>query len=195
VAAAQRLSSCARPTESCAADFKSMSSRAVEMLKEDMEVLGPVRSREVAQARRRSHLRAPRGRGQGRSQVETATRCCLNVARTVRHAASSKYPPQSRRLYGAGPSKGPDRNGSKQKQTKSKASQCQHQYAAQAKMRENILPELSNFLLPPGRSRGIPVWSRDPMPGVRHCPARVKEGRFAADGISREDASAAASIV
>ena len=30
--------------------FKSMSSRAVEMLKEDMEVLGPVRSREVAAA-------------------------------------------------------------------------------------------------------------------------------------------------
>lgn len=30
--------------------FKSMSSRAVDMLKEDMEVLGPVRSREVAQA-------------------------------------------------------------------------------------------------------------------------------------------------
>ena len=30
--------------------FSSMSSRAVEMLKEDMEVLGPVRSREVAQA-------------------------------------------------------------------------------------------------------------------------------------------------
>jgi flagellar motor switch protein FliG len=30
--------------------FKSMSSRAVEMLKEDMEVLGPVRSREVNQA-------------------------------------------------------------------------------------------------------------------------------------------------
>jgi flagellar motor switch protein FliG len=33
-----------------AAIFKAMSSRAVEMLKEDMEVLGPVRSREVAQA-------------------------------------------------------------------------------------------------------------------------------------------------
>jgi len=32
--------------------FKAMSSRAVEMLKEDMEVLGPVRSREVAQAQR-----------------------------------------------------------------------------------------------------------------------------------------------
>lgn len=31
--------------------FKAMSSRAVEMLKEDMEVLGPVRSREVAHAR------------------------------------------------------------------------------------------------------------------------------------------------
>ena len=30
--------------------FKAMSSRAVEMLKEDMEVLGPVRSREVAAA-------------------------------------------------------------------------------------------------------------------------------------------------
>src|SRR5271166_4114243 len=30
--------------------FKSMSSRAVEMLKEDMEVLGPVRSREVQKA-------------------------------------------------------------------------------------------------------------------------------------------------
>ncbi len=30
--------------------FKSMSSRAVEMLKEDMDVLGPVRSREVSQA-------------------------------------------------------------------------------------------------------------------------------------------------
>jgi flagellar motor switch protein FliG len=30
--------------------FKSMSSRAVEMLKEDMEVLGPVRSRDVNQA-------------------------------------------------------------------------------------------------------------------------------------------------
>ena len=30
--------------------FKAMSTRAVEMLKEDMEVLGPVRSREVAQA-------------------------------------------------------------------------------------------------------------------------------------------------
>jgi flagellar motor switch protein FliG len=33
-----------------AAIFKSMSSRAAEMLREDMEVLGPVRSREVAQA-------------------------------------------------------------------------------------------------------------------------------------------------
>ncbi|MGC2248221.1 MAG: FliG C-terminal domain-containing protein, partial [Terriglobales bacterium] len=32
--------------------FKSMSSRAVEMLKEDMEVLGPVRSKDVSQAQR-----------------------------------------------------------------------------------------------------------------------------------------------
>jgi flagellar motor switch protein FliG len=31
--------------------FKSMSSRAVEMLKEDMEVLGPVRSREATRLR------------------------------------------------------------------------------------------------------------------------------------------------
>ncbi len=30
--------------------FKSMSSRAVEMLKEDMEVLGPVRTRDVVKA-------------------------------------------------------------------------------------------------------------------------------------------------
>jgi len=30
--------------------FKSMSSRAVEMLKEDMEVLGPVKAREVQKA-------------------------------------------------------------------------------------------------------------------------------------------------
>jgi flagellar motor switch protein FliG len=30
--------------------FKSMSSRAVEMLKEDMEVLGPVKSREIQKA-------------------------------------------------------------------------------------------------------------------------------------------------
>jgi flagellar motor switch protein FliG len=30
--------------------FKSMSSRAVEMLKEDMEVLGPVRSRDMLKA-------------------------------------------------------------------------------------------------------------------------------------------------
>jgi len=36
--------------ELCAQIFKAMSSRAVEMLKEDMEVLGPVRAREVAQA-------------------------------------------------------------------------------------------------------------------------------------------------
>jgi len=30
--------------------FKTMSSRAVEMLKEDMEVLGPVRGKEIAKA-------------------------------------------------------------------------------------------------------------------------------------------------
>jgi flagellar motor switch protein FliG len=38
--------------------FKSMSSRAVETLKEDMEVLGPVRSREVAQAQQEILLEA-----------------------------------------------------------------------------------------------------------------------------------------
>jgi flagellar motor switch protein FliG len=32
--------------------FKSMSSRAVDMLKEDMEVLGPVRTKDVNQAQR-----------------------------------------------------------------------------------------------------------------------------------------------
>jgi flagellar motor switch protein FliG len=51
--------------------FKSMSSRAVEMLKEDMEVLGPVRSREVAQAQQEILNLARRlgGRGQGGSEA------------------------------------------------------------------------------------------------------------------------------
>ena len=51
--------------------FKAMSSRAVEMLKEDMEVLGPVRSREVAQAQQEilNLARQPRGGGQGDSQA------------------------------------------------------------------------------------------------------------------------------
>ena len=51
--------------------FKSMSSRAVEMLKEDMEVLGPVRSREVAQAQQEilNLARTARGRGQGGSEA------------------------------------------------------------------------------------------------------------------------------
>ena len=34
--------------------FKTMSSRAVDMLKEDMEVLGPVRAKDVAAAQQES---------------------------------------------------------------------------------------------------------------------------------------------
>ncbi|HTB96641.1 MAG TPA: flagellar motor switch protein FliG [Terracidiphilus sp.] len=46
--------------------FKAMSSRAVEMLKEDMEVLGPVRSREVAQAQQEILNLARRLEAEGR---------------------------------------------------------------------------------------------------------------------------------
>lgn len=46
--------------------FKAMSSRAVEMLKEDMEVLGPVRSREVAQAQQEILNLARRLEGEGK---------------------------------------------------------------------------------------------------------------------------------
>ncbi|MGB6191654.1 MAG: flagellar motor switch protein FliG [Terracidiphilus sp.] len=46
--------------------FKSMSSRAAEMLKEDMEVLGPVRSREVMQAQQEILNNARRLEGEGK---------------------------------------------------------------------------------------------------------------------------------
>lgn len=46
--------------------FKSMSSRAAEMLKEDMEVLGPVRSREVMQAQQEILNIARRLEGEGK---------------------------------------------------------------------------------------------------------------------------------
>ena len=46
--------------------FKAMSSRAVEMLKEDMEVLGPVRSREVAQAQQENLVMARRLESEGK---------------------------------------------------------------------------------------------------------------------------------
>ena len=46
--------------------FKAMSSRAVEMLKEDMEVLGPVRSREVTQAQQEILNLARRLEGEGK---------------------------------------------------------------------------------------------------------------------------------
>lgn len=46
--------------------FKAMSSRAAEMLKEDMEVLGPVRSREVMQAQQEILSLARRLEGEGK---------------------------------------------------------------------------------------------------------------------------------
>ncbi len=53
--------------------FKAMSSRAVEMLKEDMEVLGPVRSREVAQAQQEILNLARRLEGEGKVILKLET--------------------------------------------------------------------------------------------------------------------------
>lgn len=53
--------------------FKSMSSRAVEMLKEDMEVLGPVRSREVAQAQQEILNLARKLEGEGKVVLKLET--------------------------------------------------------------------------------------------------------------------------
>jgi flagellar motor switch protein FliG len=53
--------------------FKAMSSRAVEMLKEDMEVLGPVRSREVAQAQQEILTLARRLEAEGKVVLKLET--------------------------------------------------------------------------------------------------------------------------
>ena len=53
--------------------FSSMSSRAVEMLKEDMEVLGPVRSREVAQAQQEILSLARRLESEGKVVLKLET--------------------------------------------------------------------------------------------------------------------------
>ena len=53
--------------------FKAMSSRAVEMLKEDMEVLGPVRTREVAQAQQEILNLARRLEGEGKVILKLET--------------------------------------------------------------------------------------------------------------------------
>jgi flagellar motor switch protein FliG len=53
--------------------FKAMSSRAVEMLKEDMEVLGPVRSREVAQAQQETQTLARRLEAEGKVVLKLET--------------------------------------------------------------------------------------------------------------------------
>jgi flagellar motor switch protein FliG len=53
--------------------FKSMSSRAVEMLKEDMEVLGPVRSREVAHAQQEILTLARRLEAEGKVVLKLET--------------------------------------------------------------------------------------------------------------------------
>ena len=53
--------------------YKAMSSRAVEMLKEDMEVLGPVRAREVAQAQQEILNLARRLEAEGRVVLKLET--------------------------------------------------------------------------------------------------------------------------
>jgi flagellar motor switch protein FliG len=50
--------------------FKSMSSRAVEMLKEDMESLGPVRSKDVAKAQQECVAVARKLESQGKVQLK-----------------------------------------------------------------------------------------------------------------------------
>jgi flagellar motor switch protein FliG len=50
--------------------FKSMSSRAVEMLKEDMETLGPVRSKEVAKAQLECVATARKLEAEGKMQLK-----------------------------------------------------------------------------------------------------------------------------
>jgi flagellar motor switch protein FliG len=51
--------------------FKCMSSRAVEMLKEDIEVLGPVRSRDVAKAQQEAVAIARRLEGEGKLTLKS----------------------------------------------------------------------------------------------------------------------------
>jgi flagellar motor switch protein FliG len=51
--------------------FKCMSSRAVEMLKEDMEALGPMRSREVGNAQQEVVNTARRLEGEGKMFLKT----------------------------------------------------------------------------------------------------------------------------
>ena len=53
--------------------FKSMSSRAVELLKEDMEVLGPVRAREVAKAQQEAVAVARRLESEGKVTLKMET--------------------------------------------------------------------------------------------------------------------------
>lgn len=53
--------------------FKAMSSRAVEMLKEDMEVMGPVRSREVAAAQQEILSLARRLESEGKVMLKMET--------------------------------------------------------------------------------------------------------------------------
>ena len=51
--------------------FKSMSSRAVEMLKEDIEILGPVRSKEVSKAQQEVVAIARKMESEGKLTLKT----------------------------------------------------------------------------------------------------------------------------
>ena len=53
--------------------FKSMSSRAVEMLKEDMEVLGPVRARDIIKAQQEAVAVARKLEAEGKISLGTET--------------------------------------------------------------------------------------------------------------------------
>lgn len=59
--------------------FKSMSGRAVEMLKEDMESMGPTRSREVAQAQQEAIAAARKLEAQGKMVLKNESEDALVV--------------------------------------------------------------------------------------------------------------------
>ncbi len=67
------LAMCGANEELKAQIFKAMSSRAVEMLKEDMEVMGPVRSREVAAAQQEILNLARRLESEGKVMLKMET--------------------------------------------------------------------------------------------------------------------------
>ncbi len=72
--------------------FRSMSSRAADMLKEDMEALGPVRSKDVAQAQQESValLRTAGSRRESSAEIGRRRRICRIAAPERRGAGTHR---------------------------------------------------------------------------------------------------------